>query len=99
MSSNHEKKMKEVRQAEGLTQKAFAELVGLGLGIVKNYEAGHSGIGLKTMDTILNHPRFSKYALWVMTGQVAPTAGQISPPLSPDGQENTSSRQKGQKAG
>lgn len=99
MSSEHELKMKEIRQAEGLTQKAFADLLGLNIGIIKNYETGYSGIGLKTVDKILNHPRFSKYALWVMTDQVAPAAGQISPALSPDGQKDISSRQKGLKAG
>lgn len=99
MSSEHEVKMKKIRQAEGLTQKAFADLLGLNIGIVKNYETGYSGIGLKTVDTILNHPRFRKYALWVMTDQVAPAAGQISPPLSPDGHGDTSGHQKGLKAG
>lgn len=99
MSSEYEKKMKKIRKAEGLTQKAFADLVGINLGMIKNYETGYSGIGLKTVDTILNHPRFSKYTLWMMTDQVAPSAGQISPTLSPDGQESTSDHQKGRKAG
>lgn len=99
MSSDYEKKLKMIRKAEGMTQKAFSELLGISLGSVKNYEAGHVGIGLKTMEVVLRHPQFSKYALWMMTDQVAPAAGQISPTLSPDGQGSTSERPKGRKAG
>lgn len=99
MSSNYEKKLRMIRKAEGMTQKAFAELLGLSLGSVRNYETGHVGIGLKTLEVVIRHPQFSKYMMWLMTDQVAPAAGQISPPLSPDGRGSTSDRQKGRKAG
>ncbi|EOU0158476.1 transcriptional regulator, partial [Escherichia coli] len=44
-------------------------------------------------------PRFFKYMNWLMTGKTNEAAGQISPSLSPDGPENTSSSQKPRKTG
>ncbi|EAW3609502.1 C protein [Salmonella enterica subsp. enterica serovar Stanley] len=41
------------------------------------------------MEQILNNPRFEKYALWFMTGKIAPESGQIAPALAHYGQEPT----------
>lgn len=43
---------------------------------------------------ITSNPRFKKYTMWLMTGDVAPEIGQISPALSPDGLGSSSSPQK-----
>lgn len=99
MSSDHAKKLKLIRQAEGLTQPAFAKELGLGLSTVKNYEGGHRDVGLSIIDKVINHPRFEKYMMWLMNGKTLEAAGQISPTLSPDGRDNTSNRQKDQKVG
>lgn len=40
MSSDYAEKLRQIRKAEGLTQAAFAEELGLGLSTVKNYETG-----------------------------------------------------------
>lgn len=99
MSRDHGKKLRQIRLAEKLTQAAFAELSGLALSTVKNYENGIKEVGLSIIDRVTNHQRFQKYTLWLMTDTVAPAAGQISPLLSPDGQDETKSMQSDHKAG
>ncbi|WP_392586917.1 helix-turn-helix transcriptional regulator [Serratia ureilytica] len=99
MSITLEKKLRAIRKSEGVTQKAMAELTGVSLGTIRNYEAGFNTVGMQTLQAILITPLFKKYTMWIMTGDTAPVAGQISPALSPDGQENTSSARKTPKAG
>lgn len=101
MSSDYGEKLKQIRKAEGLTQPAFAKELGLGLSTVKNYETGQKNAGLSIVDKVTNHPRFEKYTMWLMTNtnKTSEAAGQISPSLSPDGHDDTSDHQKGQKVG
>lgn len=99
MSSSYADKLKSIRASEGITQKRFSELTGIALSTIKNYESGQADVGIKVIDSVLSNPQFEKYTLWLMTGNVAPEAGQISPTLSPDGLESTSKPRKAQKAG
>lgn len=87
-SRTHAQKLRQIRKAEGLTQSSFSEMIGIALSTVKNYESGQREVGLAILDVVLKHPRFEKYTLWLMTDKTAPVAGQISPSLSPDGQDN-----------
>ncbi|RCB84193.1 transcriptional regulator, partial [Escherichia coli] len=50
-------------------------------------------------EKITNHPRFSKYTLWIMTGKSSPEAGQISPALAHSGQEKEISSRSDKKIG
>lgn len=97
--SSHAEKLKQIRKAEGLTQARFADAVGIALSTVKNYERGDKVVGLSIIDKVANNHALKKYTLWLMTGDTNPEAGQISPALSPDGQDNTFSCQNGEKAG
>ncbi len=97
--SSHAEKLKQIRKAEGLTQASFAQAVGVALSTVKNYERGDKVVGLSIIDKVTNNQTFKKYTLWLMTGDTHPESGQISPTLSPDGQESISSRQNGKQAG
>ncbi|EAT6268312.1 helix-turn-helix transcriptional regulator [Citrobacter freundii] len=99
LSNTIEQKLRAVRKAERLTQQALSDMTGISLGTIKNYERGFNSVGLQTVELILSVPQMQKYTLWLMTGKTAPSAGQISPPLSPDGRGSTSDRPKGQKAG
>ncbi|EPK4610787.1 TPA: helix-turn-helix transcriptional regulator [Citrobacter freundii] len=99
MSRTHAQKLRQIRKAEGLTQSNFAEMVGIALSTVKNYESGQRDVGLAIIDTVLKHSRFEKYALWLMTDKTALAAGQIAPPLSPDGQDETKSQHLKHKTG
>ncbi|MGE4802423.1 helix-turn-helix domain-containing protein [Yersinia hibernica] len=99
LSSSHAEKLKLIRKAEGLTQVAFAKELGLGLSTVRNYESGQREVGLSIVDKVINHPRFEKYMMWLMSNKTSEAAGQISPALSPDGRDSTSDHQNDQKAG
>ncbi len=65
------KKIKSIRISEGLTQKRFAEIVGIPLISLKNYELGRKGsVNSSNLLKITNHSQFKKYALWLVTEQV-----------------------------
>lgn len=99
MSSEYEKKLKAIRIAEGHTQASFAELTGINVGTIKNYESGKREVGLSVIDRVLGTADFKKYMMWLMSDDIAPEVGQISPALSPDGSERISTRQSAKKAG
>ncbi|EIX4509135.1 helix-turn-helix transcriptional regulator [Escherichia coli] len=99
MSSGYEKKLKEIRKSEGLTQAEFADVTGINVGTIKNYESGKREVGLSVVDRVINCEHFQKYTMWLMTGKANEAAGQISPALSPDGPESTSSSLKPRKTG
>lgn len=92
-------KVKAIREAENLSQTQFSETTGISISTIKKYETGRMDPGGMTLLKITNHKQFKKYALWLMTGETNESAGQISPALSPDGQESTSAHLKGHKAG
>ncbi|HAT3690506.1 helix-turn-helix domain-containing protein [Serratia nevei] len=94
------KKLREIREAEGLTREELSEITGVPVPTMKRYETGRiANVGSDTLTKYTQHPRFSKYSLWLMSDLVAPESGQISPSLSPDGSNNTSDHQKDQKVG
>lgn len=99
MSSVLSEKVKAIRKAEGLSQGEFCEITGISISTVKKYETGILEPGGGTLMKITSNPRFKKYAMWLMTGDVAPEVGQISPSLSPDGHASISRSQKLQEAG
>ncbi|ELS2206776.1 helix-turn-helix transcriptional regulator [Salmonella enterica] len=100
MSNTIGKKIRAIREAEGLTRTQFFELTGILETVQKSYETGkRENIGIETVMKITNHPRFKKYTTWLMNGDTDEAAGQISPALSPDGQDSTSSRRNTKKAG
>ena len=99
LSRLHGHKLRQIRKAEGLTQIAFSELIGIAHSTVRNYESGQREAGLSIIDAVLRHPRFEKYTLWLMTDKTAPNAGQVSPSLSPDGHDNTTSSRSTRKSG
>lgn len=54
-------------------------MVGISISSWKKYDAGITEMGLTPFLKVANHPRFKKYALWLVTDDVAPEAGQVSP--------------------
>ncbi|EHB3663575.1 helix-turn-helix transcriptional regulator [Salmonella enterica subsp. enterica serovar Bredeney] len=99
MSSSYEKKLREIRKSEGLTQAEFAEVTGVNIGTIKNYESGKREVGLSVVDRVIKSRDFEKYTMWLMTGKTNEAAGQISPSLSPDGQKRTSPSQTFRRTG
>lgn len=70
-------KIKLIRKASGLTQPKISELVGIPLNSVRNYERGERGVSALFLLKICEI--FPQYTLWLMTNEVAPEVGQISP--------------------
>ncbi|ECM1811628.1 TPA: helix-turn-helix transcriptional regulator [Salmonella enterica] len=102
MSTHIGKKIREIRDSEGLSRAEFAELTGIPAPTQKNYETERrDSVGSDILMKITNHPRFKKYTLWLMSedDEAYSEAEQISPALSPSGQSSTSSRPKRKKAG
>ncbi|TGC21824.1 helix-turn-helix transcriptional regulator [Escherichia sp. E1130] len=98
-SSSLGEKIRLIREAEGVTRTQLAEMLEIPYPSITNYEMKGIQVTEKFMVSFTNHPRFQKYTLWLMTGKTAPSAGQVSPPLSPDGPGKTMSRRSGLKAG
>ena len=72
-------KLKAIRGREGLTQKEFGDLVGISVNTIKKYESSAFEMGYGALTKVLQHPRFTRYTLWLMTDAVAPECGQLSP--------------------
>ncbi|EOC0698072.1 helix-turn-helix transcriptional regulator [Salmonella enterica subsp. enterica serovar Kokomlemle] len=99
MSIEISNKLKLIRESEGLSQSKFANLIGIAVGTVKQYETGIRGVGTEVLLKVTMHPQFKKYTTWLMSDETNEAAGQISPSLSPDGQDSTSSSQTFRKTG
>ncbi|MCY1308451.1 hypothetical protein D9M68_901770 [compost metagenome] len=72
-------KLKAIRAREQVTQAEFAELTGISLSTLKKYESSSFEMGYGALTKFLQHPRFTRYTLWLMTDQTAPDCGQVSP--------------------
>ncbi|MDU3932753.1 helix-turn-helix domain-containing protein [Serratia proteamaculans] len=93
-------RLKLMRESERITSRTeAAEILGIPSNALWRYETGESVPKGDVMMKILNNPRFEKYALWFMTGKVAPESGQIAPALAHFGQEEESSQHSDQKIG
>lgn len=99
MSIDYSEKLLAIRKAEKLTQQQFSNLTGISLSSIKKYETGHQPAGASTMELVINNSSFKKYTLWLTINETSESAGQISPPLSPDGQESKKSSQLDRKIG
>ncbi|EMO2909380.1 helix-turn-helix domain-containing protein [Klebsiella pneumoniae] len=93
-------RLKLMRESERITSRnEAAEIIGIPHNALWRYETGESIPKGDVMMKILNTPRFEKYALWFMTGKVAPESGQIAPALAHFGQDETTSQPSDQKIG
>ena len=100
MSMNVAEKLKLMRESERLTSlPEAAKMLGLNRDALWRYEAGKTIPNTEVIMSILNHPRFEKYALWFITGKIAPESGQIAPALAHFGQDETTSQPSDQKIG
>ncbi|EAN8327197.1 helix-turn-helix domain-containing protein [Salmonella enterica] len=86
-SRDYSQKLRKVRKAEGLTQKEFADLTGLSLSTIRNYESGQKTARAEIMESVLQVQLFEKYTMWLLHDKTFPQAGQIAPALSLDGAE------------
>ncbi|EDR5174855.1 helix-turn-helix transcriptional regulator [Salmonella enterica] len=84
-SIDYSKKLRQIREAEGLTQKQFAELTGLAVSTVRSYEGIGQTARAAIVEKVIQVDRFEKYMFWLMKNKTLPSAGQIAPALSLDG--------------
>jgi len=73
------KKLKLIREAEGMKRPQFCQLIEMPVETLTGYESRGKNIGAEKLAEITQHPQFEKYSLWLMTNKTAPDAGQISP--------------------
>lgn len=76
------KKIKAIRVAEKLSQEEMAQLIDISVGAQRNYEQDRRDPKGDILMRITKHERFKKYAYWLMTDEVLPESGQISPDFS-----------------
>ncbi|EDT2969344.1 helix-turn-helix transcriptional regulator [Salmonella enterica subsp. enterica] len=86
-SIDYSKKLRQIREAEGLTQKQFAELTGLAVSTVRSYEGVGQTARAAIVEKVIQVDRFEKYMFWLMKDKTLPSAGQVAPALSLDGSE------------
>ena len=100
MSMNVAEKLKIMRESERLTSlPEAAKMLGLNRDALWRYEAGKTIPNTEVIMGILNHPRFEKYDLWLITGKISPEYGHIAPALAHFGQDETTSQPSDQKIG
>ncbi|ATG14907.1 TPA: transcriptional regulator [Providencia alcalifaciens] len=99
MSIDVAEKIKLIRESERLNRREFSELVTIPYSTLSSYETRTKGMSIDSAMKILSHPRFLKYTMWFMTGEVAPEVGQIAPALAHCGQEITTSSHSEKKTG
>jgi len=92
-------KIKLMRESERLNRREFSELTGVPYSSLSSYETRSKGMSAEAAMKILTHPKFTKYTLWFMTGEIAPESGQIAPVLAHFGQDETTSQHSDQKTG
>ncbi|ECW0385614.1 TPA: helix-turn-helix transcriptional regulator [Escherichia coli] len=92
-------KIRVMRKSEDLTQREFADMIGISYSALTSYEYGRNLPGLEITIKLFKHPRFSKYRDWFLFDEVEPKAGQVVPALAHIGQDEAESSRSGKKTG
>ncbi|EEC9263938.1 TPA: helix-turn-helix transcriptional regulator [Escherichia coli] len=92
-------KIRVMRKSEDLTQREFADMIGISYSALTSYEYGRNLPGLEITIKLFKHPRFSKYRDWFLFDEVEPKAGQVVPALAHIGQSEAESSHSGKKTG
>ncbi len=71
---NHEarRRLRQLREALGLSRPKFADKVGIPPTTLKNYELGYREIGGDLFLRIANHIELNEFSPWLMTGTNSP---------------------------
>ena len=91
MSTNVGEKIRIMRKSEMLTQEKMAEITGLTVAALRQYEQGRNEPNLESTKKLLKSPVFRKYRDWFLFDEVEPKAGQVVPALAHIGQKPTES--------
>ncbi|EFK9416359.1 helix-turn-helix transcriptional regulator [Escherichia coli] len=97
MSTTVAMKIRIMRKSEMLTQEKMAEITGLTLAALRQYEQGRNEPNLESTKKLLKAPMFRKYRDWFLFDEVEPRAGQVVPALAHIGQDEVESSRSGKK--
>lgn len=76
------KRLKSIIKEEGLSQRAFAEEMGLSVTAIEHYIAERRTPSGELFIEMGKSGRFRKYTMWLLSGTVEPGAGQVCPAFS-----------------
>ncbi|HDJ8721945.1 TPA: helix-turn-helix transcriptional regulator [Escherichia coli] len=99
MSTTVAMKIRIMRKSEMLTQEKMAEITGLTLAALRQYEQGRNEPNLESTKKLLKAPMFRKYRDWFLFDEVEPKVGQVVPALAHIGQGEAESSRSGKKTG
>ncbi|EFA0805633.1 helix-turn-helix transcriptional regulator, partial [Escherichia coli] len=91
MSTNVGEKIRIMRKSEMLTQEKMAEITGLTVAALRQYEQGRNEPNLESTKKLLKSPVFRKYRDWFLFDEVEPKAGQVVPALAHIGRSESES--------
>lgn len=74
-------KIRVMRKSEGLTQREFADIIGISYSALTSYEYGRNLPGLEITIKLFKHPRFRRYRDWFLFDEENLRAGQEVPSL------------------
>lgn len=92
-------KIRVLRKSEDLTQREFADIIGISYSALTSYEYGRNLPGLEITIKLFKHPRFRKYRDWFLFDETEPKAGQVVPALAHIGQDDSESSHYGSNTG
>lgn len=76
------KRLKSIIKEESLSQRAFAEEMGLSVTAIEHYIAERRTPSGELFIEMGKSERFRKYTMWLLSGTVEPGAGQVCPAFS-----------------
>lgn len=89
MSSTVAAKIRIMRKSEMLTQEKMAEITGITLAALRQYEQGRNEPNLESTKKLLKSPIFRKYRDWFLFDEMEPKAGQVVPALAHIGHDES----------
>ncbi|EEL7275979.1 helix-turn-helix domain-containing protein [Salmonella enterica] len=92
-------KIRIMRKSEDLTQREFADIIGISYSALTSYEYGRNLPGLEITIKLFKHPRFRKYRDWFLFDETDPKVGQVVPALAHIGQDDSELSHYGTKTG
>lgn len=69
MSTDIGQKIRDLRKLEKLSQQNLADLIGTTKGTIYKWERGENSPTTSTLRRLTDHPRFKKYAAWLLTDE------------------------------
>lgn len=92
-------KIRVLRKSEDLTQREFADIIGISYSALTSYEYGRNLPGLEVTIKLFKHPRFRKYRDWFLFDETDPKVGQVVPALAHIGLDDSESSHCASKTG